>query len=101
MIIFLYVDDLILTGDDQLIQSCKEDLAREFDMKEMGLMHYFLGMEVWQKDGEVFASQGKYANEILRRFHMEKCKPMQTPLVGNWMKEDATSGEVVVATVYR
>eukprot|EP00253_Pinus_taeda_P033461 PITA_33461 len=56
-------------------------------------MHYFLGMEVWQKDGEVFVSQGKYANEILKRFHMEKCKPMQTPLAGNWRKEDATSGE--------
>eukprot|EP00253_Pinus_taeda_P014239 PITA_14239 len=36
-------------------------------MKDMGLMHYFLGMEVWQKDGEVFVSQGKYANEILRQ----------------------------------
>eukprot|EP00253_Pinus_taeda_P024206 PITA_24206 len=91
LIIVLYVDDLILTSDDQLIQSCKEDLAREFEMKDMGLMHYFLGMEVWQKDGEVFVSQGKYANEILRRFHMEKCKPMQTPLARNWRKEDATS----------
>eukprot|EP00253_Pinus_taeda_P025913 PITA_25913 len=101
LIIVLYVDDLILTGDDQLIISCKEDLAREFKMKDMGLMHYFLGMEVWQKDGELFLSQGKYANEILRRFHMEKCKPMQTPLAGNWRKEDATSGEVVEATVYR
>ena len=66
-----------------MILSCKEDLAREFEMKDMGLMHYFLGMEVWQKDGELFVSQGKYANEILRRFHMEKCKPMQTPLAGN------------------
>lgn len=47
LIIVLYVDDLILTGDDQLNNSCKEDLAREFDMKEMGLMHYFLGMEIW------------------------------------------------------
>ena len=47
LIIILYVDDLILTGDDQLIMSCKEDLAREFKMKDMGLMHYFLGMEVW------------------------------------------------------
>ena len=46
LIIVLYVDDLILTGDDQLIKSCKEDLAREFEMKDMGLMHYFLGMEV-------------------------------------------------------
>jgi len=66
LIVVLYVDDLILTGDDHLINSCKEDLAREFEMKDMGLMHYFLGMEVWQKDGEVFVSQGKYANEILR-----------------------------------
>eukprot|EP00253_Pinus_taeda_P031742 PITA_31742 len=80
LIIVLYVDDLISTSDDQLIMSCKEDLAREFEMKDMGLMHYFLGMEVWQKDGELFVSQGKYANEILKRFHMEKCKSMQTPI---------------------
>jgi hypothetical protein len=53
LIIVLYVDDLILTGDDQLIKSCKEDLAREFEMKDMGLMHYFLGMEVWQRRWEV------------------------------------------------
>eukprot|EP00253_Pinus_taeda_P020042 PITA_20042 len=99
LIIVLYVDDLILTSDDQLIKSCKEELAREFEMKDMGLMHYFLGIEVWQKDGEVFVSQGKYANEILRRFHMEKCKPMQTPLAGNWRKEDATSGELSQAMV--
>eukprot|EP00253_Pinus_taeda_P016375 PITA_16375 len=57
LIIVLYVDDLILTGDDQLIKSCKEDLVGEFEMKDMGLMHYFLGMEVWQKDGEVFMSR--------------------------------------------
>eukprot|EP00253_Pinus_taeda_P003800 PITA_03800 len=62
-------------------------------MKDVGLMHYFLGIEVWQKYGEVFVSQGKYANEILKQFHMEKFKPMQTPLAGNWRKEDATSSE--------
>ena len=55
-----------------MIKSCKDDLARDFEMKDMGLMHYFLGMEVWLEDGEVFVSQGKYANEILRIFHMEK-----------------------------
>eukprot|EP00253_Pinus_taeda_P014822 PITA_14822 len=85
--------------DDQLIMSCKEDLSREFEMKDMGLMHYFLSMEVWQKDGELFVSQGKYANEILRKFHMENCKAMQTPLAGNWRKEDVTLG-VVEATMY-
>eukprot|EP00253_Pinus_taeda_P024766 PITA_24766 len=101
LIILLYVDDIILSGDDQLIKSCKKDLAREFEMKDMGLMHYFLGMEVWQRDGEVFVSQVKYSNEILKHFHMEMCKPMETPLAGNWRKEDATSGEVVVTTIYR
>lgn len=101
LIIVVYVNDLILTSDDKLIVYCKEDLAREFEMKYMGLMHYLLCMEVWQKDGELFVPQGKYANEILRRFHMEKCKPMQTPLTGNQMKEDATSGEVVEATMYK
>lgn len=47
LIIVLYVDDLILTGDDKLIKYCKEELAREFEMKDMGLMHYFISMEVW------------------------------------------------------
>eukprot|EP00253_Pinus_taeda_P029458 PITA_29458 len=101
LILVLYVDDLILTGDDELIKSCKKDLAREFEMKDMGLMHCFLGMEVWQRDGEVFVSQGKYENKILRHFHMDMCKPMETPLAGNWRKEDATSGEVVATTIYR
>eukprot|EP00253_Pinus_taeda_P029771 PITA_29771 len=46
LITILYDDDLILTCDYQLIKSFKEDLAREFEMKDMGLMHYFLGMEI-------------------------------------------------------
>lgn len=45
-IIVLYVDDIILTGDEHLINSCKEELARDFEMKDMGLLHYFLGMEI-------------------------------------------------------
>jgi len=74
---------LILTGDEKLIRSYKEDLPRDFEMKDMGFMHYFLGLEVWQGDGELFASQGKYANEILQRFCMDRCKPMETPLARN------------------
>ena len=83
LVIVLYVDDLILIGDKNLIKSCKEDLAREFEMKEMGLMHYFLGLEFLQGDGELFVSQGNYANELLNKFHMESHKPIETPLVGN------------------
>ena len=70
-------------------------------MKDMGLLNYFLGLEIWQQDGDIFVSQGKYAKEILGKFHMESCKPMDTPLPKNWRKEDATSREVVDATIYR
>ena len=48
LILVLYVDDLFLTGSSRLIKDCKENLAVEFDMKDLGLMHYFLGLEVWQ-----------------------------------------------------
>jgi hypothetical protein len=48
LIIVLYVDDLILTGDEQLIHSCKDYLAKEFEMKDLGLLHYFPGLEIWQ-----------------------------------------------------
>ena len=70
-------------------------------MKDMGLLHYFLGLELWQWDGELFVSQGKYAKEILGKFNMERYKPMDTPLPRNWRKQDATSREVVDATGYR
>ncbi len=59
-------------------------------MKDLGPMHYFLSLEVWKGDGELFVSQGKYANEILKKFHMESRKTMETPLASNWRKEDAT-----------
>lgn len=49
LIILLYVNDLILTSDEQLIRSCKEDLEREFEMKFMRLIHYFLSLEVWKE----------------------------------------------------
>ena len=47
LILVLYVDDLFLTGANPLIHQCKRELAFEFEMKELGLMHYFLGLEVW------------------------------------------------------
>jgi hypothetical protein len=65
VILLLYVDDLILIGEESLIIQCKKELASEFDMKYLGLMHYYLGLEVWQKRGEVFLGKGKYAIKIL------------------------------------
>ena len=47
LILVLYVDDLFITGSLNLIQGCKRDLASEFAMKDIELMNYFLGLEVW------------------------------------------------------
>ena len=47
IILILYVDDLFLTGNKKLIAGCKEQLSKEFEMKDIGPMHYFLGLEVW------------------------------------------------------
>jgi hypothetical protein len=81
LILVLYVDYLFLTGAYEIIAGCKEYLAAEFEMKDIGLMHYFLGLEVWKISGEIFLSQGKYTTNILRRFRMEDYRPMTTPMV--------------------
>eukprot|EP00253_Pinus_taeda_P021191 PITA_21191 len=47
LILVLYVDDLFLTGSSRLIKDYKKNLATNFDMKDLGQMHYFLGLEVW------------------------------------------------------
>jgi hypothetical protein len=49
VILILYVDDLFLTGDGGLIAWCKREITSELEMKYLGLMHYFLGLEVWQR----------------------------------------------------
>ena len=46
LILVLYVDDLIPRGDAKLISFCKGDIVEEFEMKDIRLMHYFLGLEV-------------------------------------------------------
>ena len=82
LILVLYVDDLIINGAERLIEGCKRDLASKFEMKDIGLMYYFLGLEGWQ-EGHFFLGQGKYIVDILSRFHMEDCKPMSTPMITN------------------
>jgi hypothetical protein len=59
VILLLYVDDLFLTGEEKLITECKKRLALEFEMKDLGLMDYFLGLEVWQSLERIFLNQGK------------------------------------------
>jgi hypothetical protein len=101
LILVLYVDDLFLTGAEELIAGCKADLVSEFEMNDIGLMHYFLGLEVWHVSGEIFLGQGKYAVEILSRFRMEDCKPMAMPMVTNLKKVITSDSKLVDPKIYR
>ena len=68
LILVLYADDLFLTSVDKLIARCNANMIVEFEKKDISMMHYFLGLEVWQRPGKIFLGQGKYAIEILKRF---------------------------------
>jgi len=83
VIILLYVDDLLLTGVEGRIEECKKQLATKFDMKDLGLMHYYLGLEIWQGVNEIYLGQGKYVIEILKKFDMMESKPMTTSMMTN------------------
>ena len=60
-------------------------------MKDLGLMHYFLGLEVWQRLDDIFLSQGKYIVDVLKRFKMMDCKSMATPMAVNLKKPHETT----------
>ena len=68
LILVLYVDDLFLTGSERLVVECKRAWTSEFEMKDLGMMHYFLGLEVWQRTDEIFLSQGKYTMKFFFRY---------------------------------
>jgi hypothetical protein len=53
------------------------------EMKHLGELHYFLGLEVWRNVGQTFMSQGKYAREVLEKFKMDQCKVSYVPMEKN------------------
>ena len=69
-------------------------------MKDLGIMHYFLGMEVWKNANEFFLGQGKYVVEILKRFKMIDCKAMATPMASNLNLLSDASSDLVDATMH-
>eukprot|EP00253_Pinus_taeda_P004661 PITA_04661 len=82
LIVVLYVEDVIFTGnDDYLIKNFKSVMKEEFEMTDMGLLRYFLGIEVDQNEIGIFISQARYVNEVLGRFNMQECKAAITPMV--------------------
>jgi hypothetical protein len=82
LFINIYVDDLIYTGNsEEMMMEFKTSMMQTFDMIDLGLMKYFLGVEVTQTNDGIHISQHKYAMELLRKFEMEECNGVVNPIV--------------------
>ncbi|XP_024172100.1 uncharacterized mitochondrial protein AtMg00810-like [Rosa chinensis] len=89
----LYVDDIVVTGcDNQLLQGFIAGLGRGFDIKDLGPLHYFLGLQVSSHNNGLHISQLKYAHDLLVKHDMLLSQPVSTPMFAK-ANLTATEGE--------
>ena len=101
-IVCLYVDDLIYIGSNiAMLESFKKSMMAEFEMSDLGMMHYFLGIEVLQSSTGILISQKKYVGEILDRFQMKDCNPVSTPFEFGLKLNKDNGGKKVNSTLYK
>lgn len=82
-IIAVYVDDLVVAGEkEDEIARIKRELSSRFEMKDLGKMHYFLGVKVIQDPDmkQVWIGQPLYTERLLQKFQMQESKPVSTPV---------------------
>ncbi|XP_050895755.1 uncharacterized mitochondrial protein AtMg00810-like [Lathyrus oleraceus] len=83
-VLIVYVDDIVLTGDDTVeMTRVKEKLAVDFEIKDLGFMRYFLGMEVARSKNGIMVSQQKYIIDLLKETGMSGCHPADTSMDPN------------------
>jgi hypothetical protein len=101
LIIGVYVDDLVVTGDLQKdIKLVKSEMGKAFNMSDLGLLHYYLGLEVKQSSDGIFLSQGAYAKKILDHSGMAGCNSCQFPIEPCLKLSKESSEQAVDNTMY-
>jgi hypothetical protein len=82
--LLIYVDDIIITSSSSsAIDALLCDLKADFTLKDLGNLHYFLGIEVKHLSDGILLSLQKYATDLLRRVGMLDCKPVPTPMTSS------------------
>ena len=89
----VYVDDIILAGPN--LERIKETLSQKFYIKDMGKLHYFLGMQILQdqKTGDIWMGQPNYTENLLKKCNMQDSKPVSTPADASQKLVKAADGE--------
>ncbi|KAI3828108.1 hypothetical protein L1987_02205 [Smallanthus sonchifolius] len=98
----VYVDDIVLTGNHpQFLDSFIKALSNKFSIKDLGMLHHFLGVEVIPTPTGLFLSQHRHIQDILNQFHMEGAKDVTTPLSATDPLSSTDPSPSVDATPYR
>ncbi|KAE8676644.1 hypothetical protein F3Y22_tig00111582pilonHSYRG00249 [Hibiscus syriacus] len=90
-----------IDNNPSMFNEFKDVMMKEFEMTDMGLMAYYLGIEVKQQNDGIFISQKSYAKEILKKFKMENCKPISTPAEYGIKMTKHEEGESVDPTFFK
>lgn len=102
VIIVIWVDDLLLaTKHESTMTRIKDELNRKFQMKDLGIVSWFLGIHFRRDDNSIIMSQARYVERVLEKFSMQNCKPKGTPCDQNVNKLCNSEGNEVDAKLYR
>lgn len=81
LIVVIYVDDLLIASQDvDWIDATKRNLAEDFELRDFGRVKFCLGIEINQTSDAISMSQAAYTRELLRRFRMQDCNSVTTPM---------------------
>ena len=80
-VLLVYVDDVVITGPNaQMIQALQASLHQTFQMKDLGPLHYFLGLEVHQSPKGIVLNQHKYTIDLIELAGLSSSAPVDTPI---------------------
>ena len=83
-VLIVYVDDIIIIGDNEVqIQRLKKKLAQDFEIKDLGTLKYFLGMEFARSKKGILVNQRNYILDLLDETGLLGCKSVDTPVEPN------------------
>jgi histone deacetylase 1/2 len=95
MFVLVYVDDIIVTSSsNKAVNALLQDLSSAFALKDLGDLHFFLGIEVKKINQGIILTQEKYASDLLNRVGLKECKTLPTPLSAS-EKLSVTEGELL------
>ena len=98
----MYVDDILVTGNDEKDKNTlKQCLAKEFEIKDLGKLKYFLGIEMAQSKQVIFISQQKYVIDLLKETGMMASKTIATPIEQNHRLSEALEEKKVDRKMYQ